>query len=318
MDLHKKPRWQWPSNSSASVSASDPDSDVRQRSEHTHQPVDTHQCPCESPEEHYPPRTCRICLETVYPTFPPPSEHLPGFLQSKQRVIYKSSDPESGRLLRPCKCKGSSRYVHEGCLQLWRHADPGYGKRNYWHCPTCGFHYRLERLQWAHWISSPLTQLGLTLIVLMFTIFLLGFVADPIINLYVDPTDPIIRSDLWDTRPVTSTLPEDKRTSWTEHFVKGLASLGFLSFVKAIFALSSWHGLTLRGTGMLGGGRNTGRNRVAWLVIIIGVGSFLWAVYKAVRTWSCRALEKAGERVMDVPLPDDENEDGVASSSKDH
>ncbi|RAK97928.1 E3 ubiquitin-protein ligase MARCH [Aspergillus ibericus CBS 121593] len=317
MDLHNKPRWQWPSSSAASVSASDSDSDVRQRSEDIPQPADTHQSPPETSGEHYPPRTCRICLETVYPTFPPPSEHLPGFLQSKQRVIYKSSDPESGRLLRPCKCKGSSRYVHEGCLQLWRHADPGYGKRNYWHCPTCGFHYRLERLQWAHWISSPLTQLGLTLIVLMFTIFLLGFVADPIINLYVDPMDPILRSDLWDTRPVTSTLLEDKRTSWTEHFVKGLASLGFLSFVKAIFALSSWQGLTLRGTGMLGGGRNNGRNRVAWLVIVIGVGSFLWAVYKAVRTWSCRALEKAGERVMDVPLPDDEDEDDVVSSRKD-
>ena len=33
------------------------------------------------------------------------------------------------------------------------------------------------------------------------------------------------------------------------------------------------------------------------------------AVYKGVRSWSRRALEKAGERVMDVPLPGDEDEE---------
>ncbi|PYH87862.1 RING finger domain protein [Aspergillus ellipticus CBS 707.79] len=304
MDQRREPLWQWPSSSAASAAPEVGDGDGDSDND---EPVDPGHSSYTTPTEEYPSRTCRICLETVHPTFPPPSEHLPGFLQPRQRVVYESSDPESGRLLRPCKCKGSSRYVHEGCLRLWRHADPGYGKRNFWHCPTCGFQYRLERLQWARWISSPLTQLALTLVVLMFTIFLLGFIADPIINLYLDPLDPTLPLELWD-HPVTGVLPDDARASWTEHFVKGLASLGFLSFIKAVFALSSWQGLTLRGTGVLSGGRNTGRNRVAWLVIVIGVGSFLWAVYKGVRTWSCRALEKAGERVMDVPLPDDEDE----------
>lgn len=32
------------------------------------------------------------------------------------------------------------------------------------------------------------------------------------------------------------------------------------------------------------------------------------AVYKGVRSWSKRTLEKAGERVMDVNLPDDDND----------
>lgn len=31
-------------------------------------------------------------------------------------------------------------------------------------------------------------------------------------------------------------------------------------------------------------------------------------VYKGVRAWSRRTLEKASERVMDVPLDDDEDE----------
>lgn len=99
---------------------------------------------------HWPPRQCRICLETVQPTFNVPSQSLPGFLQSSN-VVYED---EGGRLIRPCKCKGSSKYVHEACLQAWRHADPSYGRRNYWQCPTCGFKYRLARLGAGRFIGS--------------------------------------------------------------------------------------------------------------------------------------------------------------------
>ncbi|KAJ5642985.1 uncharacterized protein N7484_005492 [Penicillium longicatenatum] len=244
-------------------------------------------------EQNYPPRVCRICLETVWPTVQP-SE----FLQ-KPRLVYESSDPESGRLLRPCKCKGSSRYVHEGCLQSWRHANPGYATRNYWECPTCGFQYRLERLTWARWISSTGTQLALTMAILLLTIFLLGFVADPVIDLYVGPLDD-------------KYLELDEEASWLEHFVKGFAALGLTSFLRALFTLSPpfW----IRGSGVVSNGRSTGRNRAAnlnWLVILAGVATFLWTVYKGVRSWSKRTLQWAGEKVMDVPLPEDEEEDEV-------
>ncbi|RAL08572.1 uncharacterized protein BO97DRAFT_376307 [Aspergillus homomorphus CBS 101889] len=310
MDLRSEPLWQWPSGSSAPGQSNQTEQDSTETPLQGESGGSSHG----ARQRHYSPRTCRICLETVHPTFPPPSEHIPGFLQSRQRVVYESSDPESGRLLRPCKCKGSSRYVHEGCLQLWRHSDPGYGQRNYWHCPTCGFHYRLERLRWARWISSTVMQLALTLAILLFTVFLLGFIADPILNIFVDPVDPIVPPEIFNARsvkPMANILADDRKASWTEHYLKGVASLGLLSCIKSVFALSPWHGLTLRPSRFLGGsssGRNTGRNRVGWLIIVIGVGTFLWAVYKGVRTWSCKVLETAGERVMDVPLPDDEDE----------
>lgn len=215
------------------------------------------------PESHnHPPRVCRICLETVLPTFQP-SE----FLQ-RPRVVYESTDPEAGRLLRPCKCKGSSRYVHEGCLQTWRHADPRYGARNFWQCPTCGFQYRLQRLTWARWISSASTQLLLTLGILLFTVFLLGFVADPILDLYLGPLEDVYAE-------LDEEL-ESGSASWLAHLFKGLASLGLLSFFRAIWGFSPFWGT--RGSGMMAG-RTTGRDRarsINWLVILIGVGSFLW------------------------------------------
>ncbi|KAJ6021554.1 Zinc finger RING-CH-type [Penicillium herquei] len=239
-------------------------------------------------QQSYPPRVCRICLETVLPTFQP-SE----FLQ-RPRVVYESSDPETGRLLRPCKCKGSSRYVHEGCLQAWRHADPKYSTRNYWECPTCGFQYRLGRLTWARWISSTTTQIVLTLAILLLAIFLLGFIADPIIDLYLGPLD-----DVYDEL--------DEEASWLEHFIKGFAALGLTSFLRALFTLSPVH-WNFRGVSNT---RSSGRDRAAnlnWLVIVAGVATFLWTVYKGVRSWSRRTLEMAGEKVMDVPLPEDEDE----------
>jgi hypothetical protein len=232
---------------------------------------------------HWPPRTCRICFETITPTFHPPSENVPGIFQQSPSVTYDSPDPEAGRLLRPCKCKGSSKYVHEGCLQAWRHADPGYGKRNYWQCPTCGFRYRLERMQWGRWISSTATQIILTISIFFMALFVMGFVADPIINLYVDPLSVVSSNPL--SKVGTKLDPiftDDDVPTWTEHFVKGLASLGLLGFVKVLFALSPWQWWHVRSSGIMRtGGQtgNTGRDRLAnisWIVVVVGVGTFLW------------------------------------------
>lgn len=104
-----------------------------------------------SRQRHWRPRQCRICLDTVNPTFDVPSENLPNFLQFTGNVKYED---ENGRLIRPCMCKGSAKYVHENCLQAWRHADPSYGRRNYWQCPTCKFKYRLARLGAGRFVGS--------------------------------------------------------------------------------------------------------------------------------------------------------------------
>jgi hypothetical protein len=59
--------------------------------------------------------------------------------------------------------------------------------------------------------------------------------------------------------------------------------------------------------------RGTGRERMqnlSWIAITVGIITFLYAVWKGVRAWSRRTLEQAGERVMDVPgSNDDDDED---------
>lgn len=233
------------------------------------------------PAKSWPSRTCRICLETVQPTLNPPSESIPGILQPSPTVTYISEDSESGRLLRPCKCKGSSKYVHERCLQQWRYADPGFAKRNYWQCPTCGFRYRLQRMRWAAWISSVTSQITLTIAIFFLAMFLFGFIADPVINIYLDPYSAISSASKIGTK-IEPVLTDDEVASWPEHFLKGLAAIGLLSFVKFLFALSPWQWWNVRSSGIMNGsGRTggTGRDRLAslsWVVILVGVGTFLW------------------------------------------
>lgn len=266
-----------------------------------------------STHTHYPPRTCRICLEQVLPAFHPEegSLPLPDSLKSVPRVTYESPPGDGGRLIRPCKCKGSQKYVHEECLGAWRRQDPSQ-KRNYWECPTCGYRYHLQRLTWGIWIRSTAAQIGLTFAIFILAMFVCGFFADPLLKFYLDPVDTVVSAG----GPRGSLIFEDEPAGWAEHFIKGLASLGLLGFAKFALTLSPWHWFNMRGTGIVVGGRsgvgNTGRDRLhnlSWFAISVGIVTFLWAVYKGVRAWSRRTLEMAGERVMDVPFADDDEDD---------
>ncbi|GAB7346179.1 hypothetical protein MBLNU457_4921t1 [Dothideomycetes sp. NU457] len=232
--------------------------------------------PAQGRQRHYGPRTCRICLEVVQPTYEPPSENMPGIFQGGPNVTYSS--PDGGRLLRPCLCKGSQKY-----------------------------NYRLTRMTWGRYLSSTVSQIGLTIIIFLLATFVLGYIADPIISLYLDPYSTVASGT------TGTSFYEDEPDTWTEHFLKGFASLGLLGFAKFFLTLSPWHWFNYRSPGILRGGRAaTGRERVAqisWFTIMVGVVTVLVAVWKGVRVWSRRTLERASERVMDVPVPDNDDDE---------
>jgi hypothetical protein len=153
-------------------------------------------------------------------------------------------------------------------------------------------------------------QVGLTLSIFLISIFVLGFVADPIINMYLDPFTTIATAG----GPTGSLIYEDEPTSWLEHWVKGLASLGLLGFAKFLLTLSPFQWFNIRTGGGLGRSavRGSGRERLqqlGWITIIVGICTFLFAVWKGVRAWSRKTLEQAGERVLDVPGADEDEDD---------
>lgn len=151
-------------------------------------------------------------------------------------------------------------------------------------------------------------------------VFVLGFFADPIINIYFDPWSYLTP---WSGRRQYYEYYEDEEpVTWAEHFAKGFAGMGVLGFLKVIVA-SPFTYFRIGGRG-----RATGRDRyeqVSWIIILVGVGTFLavciivarvaiytdekQAIYKGVRVWSHRTLERAGERVMDVQGDDDDDDE---------
>lgn len=113
-------------------------------------------------------------------------------------------------------------------------------------------------------------QVTLTIAILIIVVFVLGFIADPIINMYLDPWSFLTP---WSTGPDYYYDDGIDSISWYEHFAKGIASMGVLGFLKVLLA-SPLSYFRIGG----GRGRNTGRDRyeqVSWIIILIGVGTFL-------------------------------------------
>src|SRR5690606_15345459 len=89
--------------------------------------------------------TCRICLSTA------------------------SEAPEAGALISPCRCKGTSKYVHDSCLRQWRTTSAS--SKAYYECNTCGYKYQLRRLGWGAAVGSTAVGVTLTVLILWATVW---------------------------------------------------------------------------------------------------------------------------------------------------
>lgn len=133
-------------------------------------------------------------------------------------------------------------------------------------------------MTWGHRISSTGTQLALTFVIFFFVIFLLGYVADPIINIFLDGSD----GPSYSLDGAYYVLEEDdsELSGWLLHLTKGLASLGLLGCAKIILTMNPFAWFNFRGSGLVGGrAGNSGRQRIqnlGWIAIMVGVATFLW------------------------------------------
>lgn len=253
---------------------------------------------------------CRICREDVVPTVTMYPPGLPMQLQ-KPVIEYKNED-EYGRLMKPCLCKGSARYIHELCLT--RSRTEVARSSAMWQCPTCGYKFNFTKLKFTKLLKNKLSVTVFTALFMMLVIFVLGFIADPIINLYLDPYDTIRgREPLWSGIEIHS-VKSGRMSWWGQHFAKGTVSMGLVGFVKS-FMLNPLNWLNLRYNTVWGGGSGrtarTGRDRTAdisWLAVIIGIGTAFVFFYKWMETIVARILTKIGNNVVDTQLPNDDDD----------
>jgi hypothetical protein len=61
-----------------------------------------------------------------------------------------------GRLISPCRCRGTMKFVHLSCLNSWRYASPN--ARSVYQCDQCGYKYNFNRTQYAAFVSSLYTR----------------------------------------------------------------------------------------------------------------------------------------------------------------
>ncbi|KAH7040106.1 uncharacterized protein B0I36DRAFT_357452 [Microdochium trichocladiopsis] len=252
-------------------------------------------------------RQCWMCHDEEFPTYEEPSV-LDGVRRRRLRKKWIPKDPSTGPLLSPCLCKGSIGYIHESCLKEYMQNHGAFK------CPTCGYTYQMQRLTWAARIQSPLLTLLLTLGIFVVTTFLLGYVGDYILELYLDPLGTIRDSVTTGGLNIDEEMDFDLGSdSWALHFVKGLLSLGLLGFVKAFLAMTPWQWWNLRTSATVYGRAGaTGRRRVENInlaFVVIGVFTFLWAVWKGTRAWINKRQLEASFNILNVRKEDDDDDD---------
>lgn len=84
---------------------------------------------------------------------------------------------EAGRLLAPCRCRGSCKYVHVSCLNEWRVASAN--PHSFYRCDQCGYRYRTERTRLAEWLQSERVITAATALVLMLIVLIGALIPGP-------------------------------------------------------------------------------------------------------------------------------------------
>ena len=257
----------------------------------------------------YPTRLCRICHEDVVPTV---TMYPPGLPPAFQRPhVEYMSDDQYGRLIRPCKCRGGMRYIHEHCLLRMRTESTRPG--SLWKCHECGHQFIFQKLTLQRYLDSKVSSGVLAALFMFIVMFFLGFVADPLINLYVDPYDTLVgKEDYW--REIDINDSNDSLSGWSLHFLKGMVSMGLVGFLKTAL-LNPFQWWNLRTTGWSSGRSTstttTGRDRavnISWIAVVVGISSAFYFFYQWTQTIIGKTLQKIGNNIVDTQLPGDDDD----------
>lgn len=222
-------------------------------------------------------RQCRYCREEVTGTFVATAEGLFARLMPTPIVEYTGLEYK-GPLIRPCRCKGSSMYVHAECLRSWRYSQDGSGTIFY-ECGSCGYRYKFGRLTRGQFFHSWAIQLTATIIAMIGIVFAMGWLADPILNFWFEPEEASNVKKGYDylQKAEESTgIPLLHHQWWILHFFKGVSSLGVLGFIQTILSASPFTWWNLRAGGLAGGRNRRERNSGTMVfVIVVGFIAFL-------------------------------------------
>ncbi|KAK5989297.1 hypothetical protein PT974_10810 [Cladobotryum mycophilum] len=134
-------------------------------------------------------------------------------------------------------------------------------------------------------LSSDAAQASLTFVIFLIGIFLLGFLADPVLNLWMDPIGTISDTASTIMRDLDD-VEEQGRISWADHFLKGFFSLGLVGLLKSGLLFSPWYCI---------------------LFVIIGAFTALVGIWKTVKKLTKSLLKNMSVIVLDIGVEDEDD-----------
>ncbi|KAF9285456.1 hypothetical protein BGZ68_003841 [Mortierella alpina] len=254
--------------------------------------------------------------------------HEPPIDERQCRICLGGADEEDtlGRLISPCLCKGSMKYVHVECFNAWRARSPK--RESHYKCDTCKYSFSFRRTSFARYLAHPLTVFALTVLVFAAAVFAAGFAMKLLLYLTLDePHDFIYPVDIDDydadqlvqlrKEMYVFKTPDSLRAVFRidkTHMVFGSFFVSIIGFMQLLFS-TIWMGggggvFRVGGFG-LGGGRRRGargeRQREAGIggvvmvvVLVFGLFKSVYMTYQFVNKVSRRVLAKAELMVLEV------------------
>jgi hypothetical protein len=251
----------------------------------------------------------------------PTREPEPAAEERLCRICFSPQTPDE-RLISPCKCKGSAKWIHENCLNQWRVASQN--RRSFYQCDQCLYKYSFYRTDFANWLSAPPTVFFCTVLAFTFAMFVGGFIVK--FGLWLFPPGSMIYyttswlsgwfytpfdagTDLLNAVqalvPVVPRKFSDIFVVDVWHFAQGFVSLGMIGVIGfmgtgGLFTMRIFNPRRRR-AGNDQGRASLGIGELALiLVLFAGCAKIAVSLWRIVREMIMRRLHGASQRIREV------------------
>ncbi|KAJ3475960.1 hypothetical protein NLI96_g11486 [Meripilus lineatus] len=259
--------------------------------------------------------TCVVCIQAM-------DETTQAAEEKQCRICLDGEDPDLGRLIRPCLCKGSISYVHVKCLHRWRNASAS--PSAFYSCQQCGYRYHFARTRVVGIATNPVVVGTISAIVFTIIVLCSSFLTSSLLSdepsesyFFVTPWD-IFRnlvnatvriltdgqmdgsSFLKSSSSTSTSGPPSLFRRFIRRFLLGLPVVGAGSVIHMLMSVPfpmQWFRYRARR-----GGRDS--RDIATLVVVVvvlfGAARALLKVYQLTENVVKRVLLRAEEAIVEV------------------
>lgn len=220
---------------------------------------------------------------------------------------------EAGRLISPCLCTGTMRFVHAECLNAWRAASSN--PQSYYHCDQCRYRYSFGRTTYANILRSALVLHLFTIVAFLGTVVLCGHLAFLVEPLFMGDSGFTSFPEAWnDTLTEMLANGTDLEVEFVrEKFIEPLSSVSIagLNFLHLMVGLSlvgfaGFVSMRIFWVPIFGGHADGIEGPV---IIVIGVVRVLCGIYYIFKALSGRLLHAAESCILEVGVAADAEPD---------